>query len=59
MNSHASLILFLRIDKIEILKKYLHSHASLKSFWELMIVTVICTRYEVGPKVMNIQEGYK
>ena len=39
-------------------KKYLHSHASLISFWEMIIVMVICTRYEFGPKVMNIQEGY-
>ena len=40
------------------LKKHLYPRASLKSFWELIIAIVICTIYEFGPKVMNIQEVY-
>ena len=35
----------------------IYSHASLIPFWELKIIMVNCTSYELGPHVMNIQEG--
>ena len=53
--SHASLILFWELIFV---KKYLCSRASLRSSWELRIVIVIYTRYEFGPKVIDIQGGY-